>query len=343
MYPTIKPIRRIAILGAGAWGTALALHFSRSMDTILWSWEQEHVDFMKEKRENVHFLPGKTLPDTMRITASLDDVKDAEVIIVAVPSAALSSLFKTYRPEKSQPVILASKGFVYSENATTPQLGFEFIESRLGAGYKVGVLSGPSFAQELADGKPTAVTLAFKDVTQAGAIATGLHISPLRIYSSDDRIGVSIGGALKNPLAIATGLSDGMGLGANARAAIVTRGLAEMMRFGVALGAKPETFSGLAGMGDLMLTAVGDLSRNRQVGLKLAEGQSIDDILVSLGHVAEGVGTAKLLRQWSARLNVDMPICTMVARILDKDVTPQDALMQLLARVQKAENGTYHF
>ena len=330
------PVRRLSVLGAGAWGTALAIHFSRFFDVMLWSFDPNHVKKMQQARQNDDFLPKYPFPETLQITDDWEEAMQCDVIVLATPTGAMVSMMDRFAHKAYPPLLIASKGFV-EVNGQKPALAFEYIQQRVPGIEGVGVLSGPSFAQELAMGKPTALSLAFDDAQLAHALAKAFHLPPLRVYSTTDRVGVSVGGAVKNVMAIATGICDGMTLGANSRAALITRGLAEIIRFGVALGARPETFSGLAGMGDLILTTTGDLSRNRRVGLMLAEGKSLTDILHNLGHVAEGVNTANIVDKWATELGVDMPICSAVCQILNGKITPRAALEQLIQRDQKAE------
>ena len=327
---------RLSVLGAGAWGTALAIHFAQYMDVSLWSIDADQVNTLLQDRVNSAFLPGYELPARLMPTASWEVAMTADIIIVATPTAAIPALALRFPAGISTPVIIASKGFV--DDGGEPMLSVEYLKKQLGPESNVGVLSGPSFAQELAQGKPTALTLAFSDSALASKVAKQLHVGSLRVYSTTDTIGVSVGGAVKNVMAIATGLCDGMQLGANARAALITRGLAEIIRFGVALGAKAATFSGLAGMGDLILTTTGDLSRNRQVGLLLAQGKTLEDILQNLGHVAEGVMTARIVNGWAKKMGVDMPISAAIFDILTGNITPKVALEQLIGRDQKFES-----
>ena len=326
---------RLALLGAGAWGTALAIALARAHDVVLWARNSELAETLRTTRSNARYLPGYALPKNVRVDDSLAKViADAEVIISIVPTASLREVTRLITLEKnSAPIVIASKGF----ETGTGKLPYEVCAETLSPDAMVGVLSGPSFAQEVAKGLPAALTLAAVNVDFASETARQLNGPRLRVYSSNDVIGVALGGGLKNVMAIASGISDGMGLGANARAALVTRGLAEMARLGQKLGARAETFMGLTGLGDLVLTATGDLSRNRQVGLQLAQGDSLEKILQRLGHVAEGVYSAREAAARAIALKVDMPITQAVCDVIDGKVSARDVLERLLSREPKPE------
>lgn len=326
---------KIAVLGAGAWGTALAIAFSGKHSVSLWSREDDVAADLQSTRENHRFFPGYTLP--LSVTVSTDfaaTVGEAELLVIATPIAGL-------RPTVEQllalavktPLVWVCKGF----EAGTGKLPHQVVLDVMGPQVVCGALSGPSFAEEVAAGKPTAIALAANDPAFARETARQLHTTRLRIYANDDLIGVEVGGAVKNVLAIATGTCDGLGLGLNSRAALMTRGLAEIARLGVALGAQRETFMGLAGMGDLILTCTGDLSRNRRVGLGLAENKLLPQILEELGHVAEGVYTAREVARLAHDLKVDMPISAAVAGVLDGRLTAAQAVEQLMARDPREE------
>ncbi len=325
---------RIAVLGAGAWGTALAAAAAARHDVLLWARDAAQAARIGHERRNLRYLPDVPLPDALRIGADHAQAIDfaaGGLIVIATPMSALRERLAAL-PETANAVWLC-KGF----EADTGLLGHE-IAAQACPGAWVGVLSGPSFAQEVARALPTAVVVASRDPALAALAVQAFHSDSLRVYTSDDPIGVEVGGAVKNVLAIATGIADGLGLGLNARAALITRGLAEMTRLGLALGARAETFMGLSGLGDLVLTATGDLSRNRQVGLLLAEGQALPAILAQLGHVAEGVHTAPTLRARARGLGVEMPIAEAVVEVLDGRLTPAQALRQLMAREARAES-----
>lgn len=329
---------KLALLGAGAWGTALAISLARAHEVILWTRDAALAETLRSTRNNARYLPGYSLPANVNIDDSLPRViADAEVIIAIVPTASLREVTKLITREKnSAPIVLASKGF----ETGTGKLPYEVCAETLSPDAMVGVLSGPSFAQEVAKGLPAALTLAAFNVDFASETARQLNGPRLRVYSSNDVIGVALGGGLKNVMAIASGISDGMGLGANARAALVTRGLAEMARLGQKLGGQAETFMGLTGLGDLVLTATGDLSRNRQVGLQLAQGESLEKILQRLGHVAEGVYSAREAAARATALKVDMPITLAVCDVIDGKTSARDALERLLSREPKPEANT---
>ncbi len=324
---------KVCILGAGAWGTSLAVTLAASHQVTLYAREGGLPELMQATRENKQFLPGVTIPLSVTPTGDFSQTAKAELVIAATSVAGLRPTFKQLRSTSNAPVIWLCKGF----EAGTSKLPHQIAAEELPAGARYGALSGPSFAIEVARGLPVALTLASPDNDFAAQTAAQLHGGMLRIYSSNDIAGVEVGGAVKNVMAIATGISDGLGLGHNARAALITRGLAEMARLGVALGGKMETFMGLTGMGDLILTATGDLSRNRTVGLKLASAQKLDDVLGSLGHVAEGVYTARETLALAQKYGVDMPITRAVCAVLFEGARPRDAVASLLAREAKSE------
>lgn len=324
----------IAILGAGAWGTALAIHFALRHEVTLWSRNPKQITCMLQDRQNARYLPGCTFPPTLKLESDLDTAcRNADLLIISVPAAAFRPMLQAIAG-KSLPLIWVCKGLEPGTGKRLDQVADEKLPSSLSR----GVLSGPSFAQEVASGLPTALTLASSDAEFAKRIAGELHGGSLRIYTSKDMIGVEIGGALKNVMAIAAGISDGLGFGHNARAALITRAAAEMARLGVALGGHTETIMGLTGMGDLILTCTGELSRNRQVGLKLAQGKSLPEILEELGHVAEGVNTAREAIKLADQLGVDMPITQAVKHILFDGLPAREAVETLLSRSQKKEN-----
>ncbi len=324
---------KITVLGAGAWGTAIAVSLSARHPTSLWGNEPEHCRLMAAERRNRRFLPEVELPAQIGIEADFGTaVAAAELVLVATPTAALREMLVRIAPTR-KPVVWLCKGFE-SEKAELPH---QIASEVLPAGSACGALSGPSFALEVARGLPAALTLASADAVFCEAVARELNGPRLRVYFSTDIAGVEIGGAVKNVMAIATGIADGLGLGANARAALITRGLAEITRLGVKLGGRPETFTGLTGAGDLILTCTGDLSRNRQVGLALARGEKLEDILRDLGHVAEGVHTAAAVEARALQLGVEMPITRAVCAVLFGRVSPRVAVEQLLARDPRGE------
>ena len=324
---------KICILGAGAWGTSLAVALAAAHEVTLYAREDGLAAAMQATHENTQFLPGIAIPQAVAATADFSLAAHADLVIAATSVAGLRPTLKQLRTLGSTPVIWLCKGF----EAGTSKLPHQIAAEELDAGAHYGALSGPSFAIEVARGLPVALTLASPDAVFAAHTAAQLHGGMLRVYSSNDIAGVEVGGAVKNVMAIATGIADGLGLGHNARAALITRGLAEMARLGVALGGKMETFMGLTGMGDLILTATGDLSRNRTVGLKLASAQKLDDVLGSLGHVAEGVYTARETLALANRHGVDMPITRAVCAVLFDGAKPRDAVAGLLAREAKSE------
>lgn len=333
--PAVNQPRHIAVLGAGAWGTALALQLSQRHRVSLWTRSAEHALHMQQSRCNPQFLDETPFPEGLQVVAELATaLQDVDMVLSVVPTAGLRHIMRQVRELGcSAPLIWASKGL----EAASSQLAHEIAAAELPAGQHYGVLSGPSFAAELVRGLPTAVTLACPDAAFAREAGAWLHGANLRVYTSDDVVGVSVAGAVKNVMAIAAGISDGMQFGNNARAALITRGMAEMTRFGLALGGKKDTFMGLSGVGDLILTCTGQYSRNREVGLRLATGQHLPQILEQLGHVAEGVHTAREVVRRAAQLGVDMPISREVERVLFEQRAPRDAVETLLGREQKAE------
>ncbi|MBX9675758.1 MAG: NAD(P)-dependent glycerol-3-phosphate dehydrogenase [Methylotenera sp.] len=326
---------KIAVLGAGAWGTALAIQISHQHQVSLWARNSGHVSGMRKARANPLYLGDFKFNDHLQVEEDLSVAIDgADLILSVVPTAGFRAILKDIKALNSnQPIIWAHKGL----EPQSAKLPHEVAIEELSDGQKWGALSGPSFAAELVRGLPTAVTLAANDADFAITAANLIHGSNLRVYNSNDVVGVSVGGAVKNVMAIAAGISDGMGFGNNARAAMITRGLAEITRFGVALGAKTETFMGLAGAGDLILTCTGQYSRNREVGLQLASGKSLEDILQGLGHVAEGVNTAREVMRLADNMGIDMPITFEVNQALTHGKSARDAVMDLLGRGQKAE------
>jgi len=324
----------IAILGAGAWGTALAIHLARARPAPalrLWVRDPAEAQALAAARENRRYLPGVSLPATIVVGAALPELlANAALILVATPIGALPAVAAAARQSAAAPLFWLGKGFVATDQAPGVALAHRVIAPTWPA--PVGVISGPSFAAEVARGLPTAVTVAATDAGVAETVAARLRGETFRAYVSDDLTGVEVGGAVKNVLAIAAGTSDGLGFGDNARAALITRGLAETGRLSAARGGRRETLMGLAGLGDLVLTCTGDLSRNRRVGLGLAQGRPLTRILGELGHVAEGVAAARDVHVLARALGVDMPICEAVFRVLHENLEPRRAVEALLAR-----------
>lgn len=329
-------VPRVAVLGSGSWGTALAIQLARRQPVTLWGRDREAIERMVDARENAAYLPGARFPDALTVTSNLAGALDgAPVILVAVPSHALHETLVAAAPGISDDarVAFATKGF----EPDSGRMIHEVAATVLGAGIPLAVVSGPSFAREVAAGQPTAITVATADGEFATVLAEALHGPRFRVYTTDDVIGVEIGGAVKNVIAIATGLADGLGFGANARAALITRGLAEMVRLGEALGGRAETFLGLTGIGDLVLTCTDDQSRNRRYGLALGRGTAHADATRDIGQVVEGVSAALEVMRLAQRQGIDMPICEQVHRILHEGVAPLDAFETLMSRDPKPE------
>lgn len=335
----VKRQRKIAVLGAGAWGSALAIHLAKAGHVVtLWSHSSEQALALKTQRENVRYLPGIPFPKTLTIADSLESIIPlAEAILVVVPSDAfrqvlqkMSGLLSSHHVH----VAWATKGFEPESKKLLHQVALEVLGRDVG----VSVLSGPTFANEVAKGLPTAMVSASADESEAQYWADVFHFDSFRMYTQTDIVGVEVGGAYKNIMAIATGLSDGLGLGANARAALVSRGMVEMMRFGQALGAKPETLMGLAGLGDLVLTCTDDLSRNRRFGKRLAEtNQSAQLVIKEIGQVVEGVKAVRVVKQIAKDLQLDLPIMEQVYQIVSEQALPKEAALALLSRSGKSE------
>jgi len=331
----------IVIVGAGAWGTALALSACRhpaAHRVALWVRDAAQAQRLAQERENTRYLSGMPLPEALAIRtlnaaawAHLAQPGAVDLCVVATPTAALRLTLEALA-HTGVPVAWLCKGF----EAGTGLMPHE-VQAQVAPHLKAGALSGPSFAQEVAAGQPTALVAASRHADVRSALVAAFHSPTLRVYANDDLVGVEVGGAVKNVLAVATGLCDGLQLGLNARAALVTRGLAEMTRLGLALGARADTFMGLSGLGDLVLTSTGDLSRNRRVGLLLASGQTLAQAVASLGHVAEGVYSARTVLQRAQTLGVDMPIVAAVVDLLDGRTQPAQAVAALMGRGAKAE------
>jgi glycerol-3-phosphate dehydrogenase (NAD(P)+) len=324
---------RIAVLGAGAWGTALAVSACARHEVMLWARDPNQLELIRQARCNTRYLPGIELPGPLQLSAHHESAVafgEPGLLVIATPMAALRERLAALPGDA--PALWLCKGF----ERTSGKLGHE-IARELRPGGPGGVLSGPSFAQEVVRGQPTALVAASDDSALVARAVEAFHSASLRVYSSNDPVGVEVGGAVKNVLAIATGIADGMALGLNARAALITRGLAEMTRLGVALGARAETFMGLSGLGDLVLTATGELSRNRQVGLALAAGQALPQILQRLGHVAEGALSAATVLARAQSLGIELPITRVVVDVLEGRLAPAEALRQLMQRESRDE------
>ena len=327
----------VTVLGAGAWGTALAIHMSATHVVRLWARDTAQAAQMRSLRRNARYLPEVALPPALQVSADFEaSVRHAHgggVVVVATPMAGLDVVLRRLPAGLDASALWLCKGF----QDGTGWLGHEIARVAAPAA-RVGVVSGPSFAIEVARGQPTALVAASTDARVRDDAIAALHGGNVRAYTSADPVGVEVGGAVKNVLAIATGIADGMALGLNARAALVTRGLAEMTRLGVALGADAATFMGLSGLGDLVLTTTGELSRNRRVGLGLAAGRPLADVLAELGHVAEGVASAAMVLQRAHARGVEMPIVEAVVQVLDGRLAPEQALVQLMRRDARAES-----
>ncbi len=335
-------MKSVAILGAGSWGTALAILLAeKGVSATLWARDQEQASQLSESRENRKYLPGYALPHGLEVTSSLSEALfKKDVILFVVPSHAMRETAKLVAlgissdaPPKA--LVSCAKGIENGTLMTMTEVLQEVLSGESAS--RVAVLSGPSFAKEVAARMPTAVTVAALSDEIARGLQEFLSTDFFRVYTTHDVTGVQFGGAVKNVLAIAAGISDGLGFGTNTRAALITRGLAEMSRLGLKLGANPLTFAGLAGLGDLVLTCTGDLSRNRQVGLKLGAGQSMDEILSSMSMVAEGVKTSKSLYMLARKNDVDMPITEHVYQVIYEGLSPRYAVRGLLERPQKYE------
>lgn len=329
--------KSIAVLGAGSWGTALAILLARNGHQVkLWAHRREHVDAMARDRANLKYLPLSLFPDQLTVSHDFDETaSNKDLILVAVPSHAFHDLLPLLVPHtvKSQKIAWATKGLDVLSN----RLLSEVVAEVLGPEVRAAVLSGPTFAGEVAAGHPTAIAVASWDLGFARDVASLLHNQSFRAYATQDMIGVQLGGATKNVLAIAAGMADGLGFGANARAALITRGLAEMMRLGLALGGKPETLMGLAGVGDLILTCTDNQSRNRRFGLGLGKGLSRQQVVAGIGQEIEGVVTAGIIRQLSHAHQVEMPITEQTYLILNEGLAPAEAVQNLLIREQRDE------
>lgn len=336
----IPQINKTAVIGAGSWGTSLAIMLAKKGEQVsLWGHEPEHIEELKKSRENTIFLPGFSLPTALSLTSDLKEaVSNAQCVVMVVPSHVYRGVYKAVLPllADSTLVVSAVKGIEIGTRMTMNEVMVD--ESKQSHHkYHYGTLSGPSFAKEVAAEQPTAVTVAFKNEEAAMAVQKLFSTEHFRTYSSPDVVGLEISGAMKNIIAIAAGISDGLGYGLNTRAALITRGLAEISRMGVALGADKSTFAGLGGMGDLVLTCTGDLSRNRTVGLALGAGKKLDDILAEMTMVAEGVKTTKSCYNLAKIMGVDMPILDQVYQVIYEDKECRAAVNDLFGRDLKKE------
>jgi glycerol-3-phosphate dehydrogenase (NAD(P)+) len=324
----------VLVLGAGSWGTALALAIARNKHAVyLWDIDSELIQNLKTEKCNKRYLPSVSFPDNIFPIDSIDQVPaDIKMVVNAVPCHGLRSSLQLLKSFSDISVCLACKGF----EPGTQKLNHQVVEEEL-ENCSVAILSGPSFAKEVATGLPTAVTIAAANIETAQAFSDLFHSDVFRTYTHNDYIGVQIGGAVKNVMAIAAGIADGLGFGANTRSALVTRSLNEIMRLGLAMGAKQETFMGLAGLGDLVLTCTDDQSRNRRLGLLLAEGLSIQEASDRIGQAIEGLKTAKEVAALAKKYDIEMPITEQVNKVLQSECSPRDAVQNLLAREPKAE------
>lgn len=330
---------RCAVIGSGSWGTALGIQLARSGDEVrMWARSEEAAQALQHERQNARYLPGVRFPATLSATADLAfALEDAEVVVAVVPSQSMRNVLDMAGPliPEGAVVCCASKGVENGTLLTMHEVMLQVLPESLHP--KLCALAGPSFAREVAEGRPTAVVVAGHDEEAAQQVARAFHGGAFRVYHTDDVVGAELGGALKNVIAIATGVADGIGAGLNARAALITRGLAEISRLAVKRGANPLTLAGLAGMGDLVLTCTGDLSRNRRVGLGLGEGKTLEQILDELGQVAEGVRTTQSAKNLGKLSGVEMPITEEVYKMLYEDKPAPEVLRDLLGRERKAE------
>ena len=327
----------IAVLGAGSWGTALAALMARHGHAVtLWGRDAKVAAAIDQQHENTRYLPGIPLPDNLRATTDLAaSLQNADLVLVVVPSHAFTETLRQLAPLRP-----ASAGVAWATKGFEPGSGrflHEVAEDILGPSVPLAVVTGPSFAKEVTLGLPTAVTVHGDDAEFTQQVADVLHGPAFRAYTGNDMLGAELGGAMKNVLAVATGVADGMQLGLNARAGLITRGLNEMLRLAAAIGGRPETLMGLAGLGDLVLTSTGDLSRNRRLGLALGRGQSLPDAVREIGQVVESVQTADEVMRQADRHGIDLPISSAVRAVLHGDLSPAEGLQQLLAREQKPE------
>lgn len=326
-----------AVLGAGSWGTALAALMARHGHQVtLWGRDQQAIEEMKRTGQNTGYLPGFDLPENITYTSDLAEaVTSADMLMIVVPSHAFTDVCAQVAKllPKPIPCVWATKGFEQGSG----RFLHEVVREHFGHDIPTAIVTGPSFAKEVVQGQPTAVTVHSEDNDFAHMVANMLHGETFRAYTGNDVLGAELGGAMKNVLAVATGAADGMGLGLNTRAGLITRGLNEMLRLNDAMGGKAETLIGLAGLGDLVLTCTGDLSRNRRLGYALGQGQSIDEAVKSIGQAVESIRTVDEVMRLAERHGVELPISAMTQKVLHEELTPKEALEQLLARMQKAE------
>lgn len=330
----------VSVLGAGSYGTALAFCLARNnVPTLLWGRDAEHIEALASERENARYLPGATFPDALKPEADLEKVVTASRdILVVVPSHAFKSMLETIKPmlSEGQRIIWATKGLEPGTGRFLRDVAVDV----LGEGFALAVLSGPTFAKEMAAGLPTAISLSSADDTLVSDFAAKLHCAKsFRVYTNPDIIGVQLGGAVKNVIAIGAGLADGLGFGANARTALITRGLAELSRLGVKLGAQPETFMGMAGLGDLVLTCTDNQSRNRRFGLALGQGKSVEQAITDIGQVVEGYRNTDEVHILATKMGVEMPICEQIYEVLYNGRSPKEAALALLGRDLKSETA----
>ena len=336
MQNTQRP-KKMTVYGAGSWGTALALQLARNdIDVLLWAHDPNAIEAYEQARENTKYLPDITFPDTLHCTASVEAaVKHADDQLIVVPSHGFRDLLKQIKPflHKNHSIVWATKGLEVGSG----KLLHEVVIEELGDDVPYGLVSGPTFATEVAKGLPSAMTAAASTEELATRTAAAFQGGNYRVYSSTDVLGVELGGAIKNVLAIAAGISDGLGFGANARSAIITRGLAEILRLGKSMGAKTETIMGLAGVGDLVLTCTDDQSRNRRLGLALGKGAKLDEAIAEIGQAVEGAKSSHSISLLAKRAGVEMPISETVQKILYEGLSPHEAVKELLGRELKPE------
>ncbi|MDH5516046.1 MAG: NAD(P)-dependent glycerol-3-phosphate dehydrogenase [Gammaproteobacteria bacterium] len=328
----------ISVLGAGSWGTALAIRLATRQDTLLWGHEPDVMSRLAAERENSKFLPAIKFPDRLQIEADLAAaVHASRDLLIVVPSHAFREVIKNIAGHlrDDSRIAWATKGLEYGSG----KFMSDVLDEELGTKYPAAVVSGPTFALEVARGLPTALTVASTNPDFANDMAARLHGDVMRVYTSDDMTGVQLGGTVKNVLAIASGITDGLQLGANSRAALITRGLAEIIRLGDAMGARRETLMGLAGVGDLILTCTDDLSRNRRLGLALGRGTALKVAVEEIGQVVEGINTAREVVQLAREYHVDMPISEQVYHVLHEGLSPRDAVHNLLSRDIRPESA----
>jgi glycerol-3-phosphate dehydrogenase (NAD(P)+) len=327
----------ISVFGSGSYGTALAVSLARKgLRVLLWGFVKEEVEDIKKFRENTKYLPGIKVPDSLYVTSNIEEaVSGSEVLLVVVPSMFFGSTLGSIKPflTPKHRLVWATKGL---EHGTGRLLG-TVAKEVLGENIPLAIISGPTFARELASGLPTVIAVASTKADFAAELSELMCGSSFRIYTNDDFVGLQIGGAVKNVIAIGAGVSDGLGFGANARTALITRGLVELQRLGLAIGAKKETFMGMSGMGDLVLTCTDNQSRNRRLGIALGKGKTAEEAMKEIGQVAEGYYNTREVRELARRYNVSMPICDEIYALLFENKSPKDAAVDLMSRTQKSE------